>query len=373
MTLAKTTLAGALCAISLAAPLALAGTERPAGRSPAAYYLALGDSMAFGFQPTKATKPPSKLDPAAFRTGYVDVFAAQLRKLSPTIRVINYGCPGETTVTFAKGGCDWLKGGGKLHNAFRGSQLKAAEAFLRAHPGKVSPITVTLWGADLAPLSAAGKSAKSSIAAFASRFTPILARLRAAAPNAEIIVERSVEPGGRQAGEGRAPLPLGRCGHRGDRRRNRAPGRGHVRGANGPGNFKAQKARICSLTFYCPEGTTRIRPTPGTARRRAPFSPRRATSSGWEQVSARQGLRDLPDVPVGIGEGCGPYAPWPVDRSVAGARRPARRARRTSRPRRLPRSSAAAASRHRTRRLLQDQSSSGASVRARRLTIVFSN
>ncbi len=253
MTLAKTTLAGALCAISLAAPLALAGTERPAGGSPAAYYLALGDSMAFGFQPTKATKPPSKLDPAAFRTGYVDVFAAQLRKLSPKIRVINYGCPGETTVTFAKGGCDWLKEGGKLHNAFRGSQLKAAEAFLRAHPGKVSPITVTLWGGDLAPLSAAGKGAKSSIAAFALRFTPILAQLRAAAPNAEIIVSGAWNP---EADKLAKVEPLYRSVDAAIRRsatKSRARVADMFAALNGRGNVKAQKARICSLTFYCPD------------------------------------------------------------------------------------------------------------------------
>ena len=231
MTLAKTTLAGALCAISLAAPLALAGTERPAGGSPAAYYLALGDSMAFGFQPTKATKPPSKLDPAAFRTGYVDVFAAQLRKLSPKIRVINYGCPGETTVTFAKGGCDWLKGGGKLHNAFRGSQLKAAEAFLRAHPGKVSPITVTLWGADLAPLSAAGQGREELDRGVRVALHPDPRAAARSCAERRDHRQRSVEPGGRQAGEGRAPLSLGRCGHQeiGDEIARSC--RRHVRGA----------------------------------------------------------------------------------------------------------------------------------------------
>src|SRR4051812_3659792 len=36
-----------------------------------------------------------------------------------------------------------------LHTPFRSNQLAAALAFLRAHPGQVSPITVTLGGNDL--------------------------------------------------------------------------------------------------------------------------------------------------------------------------------------------------------------------------------
>src|ERR687887_1131970 len=100
----------------------------PVYQSPQSYYLALGDSIAYGFQPTKANARPS-----AVNTGYVDLFAARLRKLSPKIQVVNYGCPGESTVTFTRGGCPWLAEGRKLHDAFRGSQLKAALSVLRAH------------------------------------------------------------------------------------------------------------------------------------------------------------------------------------------------------------------------------------------------
>ena len=133
-------------------------SPRPVYQAPQSYYLALGDSMAYGFQPTKAT-PGAR--PSDFDTGYVDVFAARLRKLSPKIEVVNYGCPGESTVTFTRGGCGGLADGFKLHDTFRGSQLKAALSFLRAHPGQVSPVTLTLWGGDLAPLSAKGKQAPS--------------------------------------------------------------------------------------------------------------------------------------------------------------------------------------------------------------------
>jgi hypothetical protein len=120
---------------------AASSTAPGAVQLPKRYYLALGDSIAYGFQPkANATRA------SAFR-GYVEVFAARLRKLSPQIEVVNYGCPGESSVTFALGRCPTLPGV-KLHNRYRGPQLKAAVSFLRAHSGQVSPITLTLWGAQ---------------------------------------------------------------------------------------------------------------------------------------------------------------------------------------------------------------------------------
>jgi lysophospholipase L1-like esterase len=61
---------------------------------PRRYYLALGDSLAYGFQPDKALEG---LPPQAFSTGYVDLFAGMLRQLRPAIDTVNYGCPGEST------------------------------------------------------------------------------------------------------------------------------------------------------------------------------------------------------------------------------------------------------------------------------------
>jgi len=240
-----------LLTVALALALAasgLAGTASgPVYQPPQSYYLALGDSMAYGFQPTKA-KPGAR--PSDFDTGYVDVFAASLRKLSPKIEVVNYGCPGESAVTFARGGCQGLADGIKLHNAFRGSQLKAALSFLRAHPGKVSPITVTLWGADLFPLSARGKGASSATASFAARFNSILRQLRAAAPSAEIIVSGAWNP---EADRLAQAEPLYRSV---DAAIARVAAASRARVANmfsafNSGSVTAQKARLCSITFYC--------------------------------------------------------------------------------------------------------------------------
>src|SRR4051794_1100690 len=120
-------------------------TAPPIFDPPKEYYLAPGDSIAYGFQ---AFKFNAGLPPSAFNTGYVNVFAARLREINPGITTVNYGCPGESTESFIKGGCVWTETGRQLHDNFSGSQLQGAIAFLRAHPGQVSPITLTLYGND---------------------------------------------------------------------------------------------------------------------------------------------------------------------------------------------------------------------------------
>jgi lysophospholipase L1-like esterase len=249
LTLAYTFLLALAVAVFLALSVSAAsGTSpRPVYQSPQSYYLALGDSMAYGFQPTKANAPAS-----AVKTGYVDLFAARLRKLSSKIKVVNYGCPGESTVTFARGGCDWLKHGGKLHDAFRGPQLEAALSILRAHPGEVSPITVTLWGNDVPlPLSQNAKRAPRAIASFASRFGTILRQLRSAAPSAEIIVTGAWNP---EADRLAQTDPLYRSLNAAIKRAataSRARVANMFAALNGSGDVKHRQARLCRLTFIC--------------------------------------------------------------------------------------------------------------------------
>src|SRR4029079_15274968 len=71
-------------------------------------------------------------------------------------------------------------------------------SFLRAHPGQVSPITLTLWGndirefADSCPdLACIVHGAPAVIASIVNNLALVLGRLRAAAPDAEIIVTGS--------------------------------------------------------------------------------------------------------------------------------------------------------------------------------------
>jgi lysophospholipase L1-like esterase len=248
------------CMAPIAAAVVAAGVTRASASSasPQSYYLALGDSITYGSQPTKAGAPPS-----ALRTGYVDVFAARLRKQSPDLEVVNYGCPGESTVTFTRGGCPAIAERIKLHDAFRGPQLKAALSFLRAHPDAVSPITVTLFGNDWFPLlldtcmvkvDCVRKRGPKTIAAFEARLTSIIERLRAAAPASEIIVTGAWNPDPNQ-------LTALKAIYRSlEASIVRAAASSNARAArmlpvfNPAGSKRAQATRLCRLSFICSKG-----------------------------------------------------------------------------------------------------------------------
>jgi lysophospholipase L1-like esterase len=169
-------------------------TEKARFNPPKQYYLALGDSFTYGFQFSKLGLPPTE-----FNTGYVDAFATRLRAIRPDLVVLNYGCPGESSLTLIAGGCPGRAAGVALHDDYAGAQLDAAVAFLRAHPGRVSPITLTVWSNDYLELvrSCGGDfvcvqgQAPAAIAQYASRLALILHTLRTAAPSAEIIVSGS--------------------------------------------------------------------------------------------------------------------------------------------------------------------------------------
>ena len=102
------------------------------------YYLALGDSLAFGIQPDSTG--------AIFRSGhgYADDLATYLSEHgSRNLHYVNLSCPGETTSTMLDGGCPDLTGSGQSYAV----QEDAAVAFLEAHP--YARILVTLdIGAD---------------------------------------------------------------------------------------------------------------------------------------------------------------------------------------------------------------------------------
>jgi lysophospholipase L1-like esterase len=171
----------------------------PKFNPPKSYYLALGDSFSFGYQVTRLTSPP---DAAAFDHGFVDALTVYLRSIEPTIRTVNYGCPGESTFTFIQGGCPAMAQGFPLHDSFDGTQLEAAVAFLRAHPGEVSPITISLALNDVQRLVAdcafeplcIQQGAPTTIRQISANLATILERLRRAAPNVEIIVLGPYDP-----------------------------------------------------------------------------------------------------------------------------------------------------------------------------------
>lgn len=184
---------GVLSVLAIVSAPPVAAAEPPKFNPPKTYYLALGDSFAYGFTNAKFL---AGLPPSAFDTGFVDMFAQQLRAIQPSIRVVNYSCVGESTRTFISGSCLGKALGVGLHDDWSGTQLDAALTFLSMHKGEVSPITITLWANDVRELAESCNQdfacildgAPTTITRVATNLQTILARLRVAAPQAEIVV-----------------------------------------------------------------------------------------------------------------------------------------------------------------------------------------
>jgi lysophospholipase L1-like esterase len=174
----RSAVAAALAVTAAATFTACSGS--PAARPAAApsYYLALGDSLAQGVQPDAAGTSVET------QQGYPDLVYATLRASRPTLQLVRLGCPGETTETMIHGGiCHYPAG----------SQLAAATAFLRAHRGHVSLVTIDIGAND--PENCSNQPSLAQLASCirqvpqaATNLATILARLRAAAgPGVRIV------------------------------------------------------------------------------------------------------------------------------------------------------------------------------------------
>ncbi len=94
-------------------------------------YLALGDSLAAGYQPGGAELRD---------TAYPALTATRLARSGVDLTLENLGCSGETTGTLEKGGkCDFPAG----------SQLAQAEAYLAQNEGDVRLVSIDIGGNDL--------------------------------------------------------------------------------------------------------------------------------------------------------------------------------------------------------------------------------
>jgi lysophospholipase L1-like esterase len=193
--------AGAVCALVFA-PAAGAFTV---GNT----YLALGDSLAYGYHQAQFLSELPNVNPATFDQGYVDDFGDLVHLINPHVQTINDGCPGETTDTFINGSgtAGFCAGGAHgtpfpysfLHHPYAASsQLADALGILAANP-HVSPITLDIGANDVlqflesscgfpatdtcTPAQVAGEYGH-----VATNLAIILTALHAAAPHAEIVV-----------------------------------------------------------------------------------------------------------------------------------------------------------------------------------------
>ncbi|HEX8918920.1 MAG TPA: GDSL-type esterase/lipase family protein [Chloroflexota bacterium] len=191
----------------LAAP---ARASRPAaadGNPPLrSTYLALGDSFSYGYLiPEKPADPTCASQTAP---GFVCVFYRYLKAIKSNVRLDNLSEPGADS-------CELAGTGHRCYDTTpRANPMNAAAAFLQAHPGKVSPITVTIGGNDLLAqlpqwiTNPGGTEAMvpAILRRYRTNLDTILSRLRTAAPTAEIILTTQPNP---LIGLGSPPLPPG--------------------------------------------------------------------------------------------------------------------------------------------------------------------
>jgi lysophospholipase L1-like esterase len=172
-----TTAATAAAAPTTAAPTTAAATTAPATR----YYLSLGDSYASGYQPGGNTT-----------AGFAYQVATASQGSAHPLELVNVGCAGATTTSLLNTpGCPPGALGPGATPYGPQTQLQAAEAFLREHPGAVDLITVSIGGNDVTTCARDPNVAScvgTAVSTINANLPVILERLRAAAgPNTVIV------------------------------------------------------------------------------------------------------------------------------------------------------------------------------------------
>ena len=189
--------------IAIAALVATTVSAAPAQALPVhpgpSYYLSLGDSLAYGYQPNlvAAGAPPS-----AYRS-YAEDFSSWIRSLA----LVNYGCPGETTTSLINGPCPWPQTGLHTPYAPATTQLGAAEVFLTAHGAQTKLVTLDIGSNDLLALVGACEAhpipsllgcleggLTATVGAIETNDYQILATVRALAPSARIVMFNLYNP-----------------------------------------------------------------------------------------------------------------------------------------------------------------------------------
>ena len=207
-----------MCVVALAALGALVFAPAAGARGIGNTYLALGDSLAYGYhqaQFNEELKAKGYVEAAKFNDGYVDDFGSALRLFNRRLQIVNDGCPGETTETMIHGsgaaGPEYCAGGPTgtpfpkafLHHSYPGTQLEDAVA-IAGQPG-VGTITLDIGANDLlqflgstcgfpATFTCSQGQIEAEIGHVVGNVGYILGQLRAAAPKAKIVFVSQYNP-----------------------------------------------------------------------------------------------------------------------------------------------------------------------------------
>jgi lysophospholipase L1-like esterase len=207
-----------VCAAAIAVLGAMSFAPAASAASVGSTYLALGDSLAYGYHQAQFLSEYPNIHPANFNDGYVDDFGTALKFVNKKLTLINDGCPGETTETLMNGAGGPYTGsycaGGPtgtpfpyafLHHPYSGnSQLADALSILKSNPN-VSPITLNIGSNDVlqfiehtcgfpATYTCTEEQVATEFGHIVTNVGIILGQLRAAAPKAQIILIGAYNP-----------------------------------------------------------------------------------------------------------------------------------------------------------------------------------
>jgi hypothetical protein len=168
-------LIGCCMALALAVSAMMLAPSAGAVTHPTKTYLALGDSLAFGYTQVKHTENQPGNSPAFFQEGYTDGYATKVRAAGPNLEednkgtvLVDDGCPGETSKSFKGEGknvglgtnCNYQAlfatfgpgtAGGPLHNPYPGksqenNMLQILKGGAPAHP--ITAISINIGAND---------------------------------------------------------------------------------------------------------------------------------------------------------------------------------------------------------------------------------
>lgn len=140
-------------------------------------YLALGDSVTFGYQEPTVIPPPNYQNASTF-LGYPEQLGGELH-----LRVTNPACPGETSASLINAsaksnGCEnAYRKRYPLHVRYQGAQLAYAVSFLRAHRD-VKLVSLMVGANDLFLCQATTKDGCASRAEQSATFTKVAGNVR---------------------------------------------------------------------------------------------------------------------------------------------------------------------------------------------------
>lgn len=172
-------LSALVLAALLASPASAADTAALADPG-SSWYLALGDSLAAGYQPVGDPERDH-----VTRAGYADQLWLMARQHYQGLQLLNLACPGETTATIR------LDNDRCTYEA--GSQLAEALAFIEAHPDELAFITIDIGFNDF-DCTDAMECLLPGLARIQERLPPILDELHAAAPDVPIVGMNVYDP-----------------------------------------------------------------------------------------------------------------------------------------------------------------------------------